>query len=250
MFLMQSVEHGTEGAGQIENKIVNLLLLLGQDPSTSSSSISNEKANPLRIRRIKEGFKESFTRILDDARAQQPNRGSMRHKLKQEKFEWILCFAMIVYFTESIEAFNSVLEELQSNIQLDEEKSLELTRFKLAVLQYSCIKLRTNLPKLREALWDAVERFPSDLLLNEKFLEVENKSITSLKIRRHHHRILANAESLLLWLFAINYEEQRLKTLKLSILLDDIGCLDKTTAASVSFLVTPIVSQFLPLILP
>ena len=211
-------------AFQIENKVINLLSKLSRETSSSSPTISMEKMHPLRLRRVKESFKETFTKILEE----RPTTVSEQQALKdaavpssssgpsvdERELKWVLCFAIFMYFANGIDSANEIIHELEVCIRLTESQVLKVTNLKLELLMYKFSMQHTNLSSLRKILWEAVERFPEDPKLNRTLLEIENKGIASLKVREHYHKVLENSCSVMPWIFAISYEEERLRTMQ------------------------------------
>ena len=212
---------------QIENKVINLLSKLSRETPSSPPTISMEKMHPLRLRRLKESFKETFTKILEERPTTVSEQQALKDaadaavaslssgpRIDERELEWVLCFAIFMYFASGIDSSNEIIHELEVCIRLTESQVLKVTNLKLELLIYKFSMEHTNLSNLRKILWEAVERFPEDPKLNRKLLEIENKGVASLKVRGHYHKVLENSCSVMPWIFAISYEEERLRTMQ------------------------------------
>ena len=210
--------------GELENKIINILILLSGDISLPINPDSlTVKVNPLRLRRVKESFKERFAILLDDYTKSSKMASSVKASpLDELNFEWILCFALFMYFAEGFTSTESILREFQGNVTLARSQALSLSKLVLEVKRFRCCRQQLRVAEVRNELWSAMWRFPEESLFNEGLMQLENTGLASLKMRRFHHLNVSKSKSLISWTFAIHYEEERLKKLETLVSVEDV----------------------------
>ena len=231
-FLMNLCCKDVSHKDDLENKIINVLCLLsGETSPPANAATSTVKVNPLRLRRMKESYKERFTTVMDDSMRRVKETSSNKStapNVDQNSFEWILCFALFMFFAESALSAESVLLEIEQNTRLTHKQALEVSKVRLDIQKCRNIKLGVKTPELRNELWSAVSRFAEEPSFHEALLMLENTGLASLKIRRYYHLNLEKCKSLFLWVFAIHYEEERLKKLETLIRVDNVDFPAKT----------------------
>ena len=223
-FLMNASCQDVDNRDELENKIIHVLILLSGESSLSVNvNAPTAKVNPLRLRRVKESYKERFTRVIDDCLVHQEKAlfdNSMYPN--EQNVEWVLCFALFMYFVEGLNSAENVLREFQENVALTYSQTLKVSKQMLDIKIFRHSKQHLRVADLCNELWSAVTKFPEEAMFLEALLKSEKTGLASLKIRRFHHMNIRRAKSLLSWMFAIHYEEERLKKLETLINVESI----------------------------
>lgn len=223
-FLMNASCQDVDHRDGLENKIIHALILLSGESSLSLNTYAaTAKVNPLRLRRVKESYKERFTRLIDEHLVHHEEALFDKSKYSSEQnVEWVLCFALFMYFVEGLNSAENVLREFQENIALTYSQTLKVSKLVLDIHTFRHSKQHLRVADLRNELWSAVKKFPEEPIFIEALLKSEKAGLASLKIRRFHHMNIRKAKSLLSWMFAIHYEEERLKKLETWINVESI----------------------------
>ena len=222
--------------GELENKIINTLILLSGEISLPINPDSlTVKVNQLRLRRVKESFKERFAILIDDYMKSNKIAQSVKSNHSDElNFEWILCFALFMYFAEGFTSAESVLREFQENVILTHSQALNVSKLTLDIKRFRCSRQQLRVAEVRNELWGAMWKFPDEPLFNERLLQLENTGLASLKMRRFNHTNVSKSKSLTSWLFAIHYEEKRLNKLETLVNVEDVDIIRTRLQVSLS----------------
>lgn len=216
-FLINSYCIEAESRNELESKIINVLVLLSGDSQDQSKTIPTTKIHPLRLRRVKETYKEIFTELLFPGAVHETeafNTHIKGHEFDESRLEWILCFALFISFVEGSQSADSVLKEVEENVRLTHLQALKIWKTRLDCYRFRTSKQCSRISHLRNEFWQAVSRFPEDSSFNEALLDLECTGLASLKMRRHHQKMLETSRSLISWMLASHYEEERLKRLE------------------------------------
>lgn len=215
-FLLRAFSTDAERRDELENRIVNVLLLLSGEARAQTNTMTTSKPNPLRIRRIKEACKEQFARLIDESASDLVSQSAAKRTkvFAEGEFNWLLCFALLIFFVDGFNSAENVLDEIEKNARLNHMQVLEVAKTKLDLHEFRSFEQPTKIPDLRNEVWRTVSRFPEETNFNETLLCLENTGLASLKIRRHHHKVLGRESSLRSWMHAIHYEENRLENLE------------------------------------
>ena len=215
-FLMNAFCQDAEHRDELENKIIHVLILFSGETSLPlTANVPTPKVNPLRLRRVKESLKERFTRLIDDCLDHgKEDLHDGANYFSEQNFEWVLCFTVFMYFAESLQSAEGVLRDLQENVSLNQSQTLKISKMMLDIARFRHSKQHLRMANLRNAMWSAVSKFPEEPLFNDALLQMEKTGLASLKMRRFHHCNVGSTRSLRSWVFAIHYEEDRLKRLE------------------------------------
>ncbi len=211
----------------LENKIVNLLLLLSKDIPTSSPVVSSEKINQLRLRKAKSAFREIYAMSLDKLLANQNAEDAKQKVTCDGLFELILCYIIFEFFISDMAFALDKIDQLKMDMNMTGFQTEKLANLRIFLCKHNFTVTKSRLSDLHEAVWDSVTRFPEEQMFYSQLMEMEGKSFfNSLKIRRFSHQALQNASSISPWLFAILYEEMKHEAMQKAFRINDLGVCD------------------------
>ena len=217
MFLIQAIQRNTPSPAALENKTINLLSMLSQEIPKTSSVISDNKLNPLRLRKVKSSFSELHSMLIDrisSNRTADTKTSEGPPTPDDNQLEWMLCYAIFDFITSGMVTANTILDQLESDLKLKHSQALIVAKLRINLCRHLLLVHRMKLCEYRQALWRNVHRFPDESVFNRLLIDVENKGFTSLKIRRFYQLAVQNAKSIHPLLFAITFELKRLKSLR------------------------------------
>ncbi|NXN81092.1 NRDE2 protein, partial [Bombycilla garrulus] len=138
------------------------------------------------------------------------------------------CYALFQYLTVGIDAAVLIYAQASEKLEVSGSQKCENTGENFGILKFpsaleAVTLLHTNLLRfhmkisvyplnpLREALTEALKRFPSNQSLWRSYIHIQRKSHSASKARRFFDSVTRSANSLEPWLFAIQAEQMRKK---------------------------------------
>ncbi len=227
-FLIHAIEQENSEKSNLENKLINLLSLLSKDIPSSTTNISDEKINPLRLRKAKSAFREIYSIVLDEISAKTASRGS-KDAFSDDKLELLLCYAIFECFTSGMSVGADFLDQWERDVVLSESQVEKITQLRITLSKHDFQMNHARLQNLKEALWNSVARFPEEPRFNRLLMELEGESFNSLKIRRFLQHGVDNAKSIYPWVFAIWYEQKRHDSMQKAYRIDNVDMSDLTS---------------------
>ncbi|NXQ06297.1 NRDE2 protein, partial [Vidua macroura] len=138
------------------------------------------------------------------------------------------CYALFQYLTVGIDAAVLIYMQASEKLEVSGSQKCENTGENFGILNFptaleAVTLLHTNLLRfhmkisvyplnpLREALTEALKRYPSNQSLWRSYIHIQRKSHSASKARRFFDSVTRSANSLEPWLFAIRAEQMRKK---------------------------------------
>ncbi|XP_025967807.2 nuclear exosome regulator NRDE2 isoform X1 [Dromaius novaehollandiae] len=154
------------------------------------------------------------------------------------------CYAVFQYLTVGIDAAVLIYAQVLEKLEVLDPKKCENTGENLGIQNFptaleAITLLRTNLLRfhmkisvyplnpLREALTEALKRYPSNQSLWRSYIQIQRKSHNASKARRFFDGITRSTNSLEPWLFAIQAEQMRKKLIE-NVQRADVGEIHST----------------------
>ncbi|NXK97869.1 NRDE2 protein, partial [Formicarius rufipectus] len=138
------------------------------------------------------------------------------------------CYALFQYLTVGIDAAVSIYKQASEKLEASGPQECEKTGENFGIQNFpsaleAVMLLHTNLLRfhmkisvyplnpLREALTEALKRYPSNQSLWRSYIHIQRKSHSASKARRFFDNVTRSTKSLEPWLFAIQAEQMRKK---------------------------------------
>ncbi|KFO95688.1 Protein NRDE2, partial [Calypte anna] len=154
------------------------------------------------------------------------------------------CYALFQYLTVGIDAAVLIYAQTSEKLEASGPQRCENTREKLGIQNFATALetvtlMHTNLLRfhmkisvyplnpLREALTEALNRYPSNQTLWRSYIHIQRKSHSASKARRFFDGVTRSTNSLEPWLYAIRAEQMR-KKLTESVQRADVGEIHST----------------------
>ncbi|NXU75275.1 NRDE2 protein, partial [Oreotrochilus melanogaster] len=154
------------------------------------------------------------------------------------------CYALFQYLTVGIDAAVAIYAQTSEKLEASVPQKCENTREKLGIQNFptaleTVTLMHTNLLRfhmkisvyplnpLREALMEALNRYPSNQTLWRSYIHIQRKSHSASKARRFFDGVTRSANSLEPWLYAIRAEQMR-KKLTETVQRADVGEIHST----------------------
>ncbi|NXO61927.1 NRDE2 protein, partial [Phainopepla nitens] len=194
------------------------------EPSRGPSEPSKCQLPPLSVLRAR----KSYERALQEGLNKAPVSGQDQVDGTDQLVSLVGCYALFQYLTVGIDAAVLIYTQASEKLEVSGSQKCENAGENFGVLKFpsaleAITLLHTNLLRfhmkisvyplnpLREALTEALRRFPSSQSLWRSYIHVQRKSHSASKARRFFDSVTRSTNALEPWLFAIQAEQMRKK---------------------------------------
>ncbi|NXT82377.1 NRDE2 protein, partial [Zapornia atra] len=170
--------------------------------------------------------RKTYDRALQDCLSKTPASDQDQVSDASQLVSLVGCYALFQYVTVGIDAAVLVCAQTSANLAAPAPQKWENTGGKLGVqsspaalaavtvLHTSLLRFHMKisvypLNPLREALTEALRRYPSNQALWRSYIHIQRKSHSASKARRFFDGVTRSTDSLEPWLFAIQAEQMR-----------------------------------------
>ncbi|XP_067153024.1 nuclear exosome regulator NRDE2 isoform X2 [Apteryx mantelli] len=216
--LLESLE------GAVMSRAVHILTKLAESGPYMPYSGQVLSVNILKARK-------TYDRALQDYLNKTPISNQDQVSDSNQLVNLVGCYAVFQYLTVGIDAAVLIYAQALEKLAVPDPKKCENTGENLGIQNFSTTLeaitlLHTNLLRfhmkisvyplnpLREALMEALKRYPSNQSLWRSYIQIQRRSHSASKARRFFDGVTRSTNSLEPWLFAIQAEQMRKKLIE------------------------------------
>jgi hypothetical protein len=213
----------TANVDEHSNRILPVIFVLVNKGCGSVEAI----LTPAQILRTHKALQEKSALMLTEF--QSWDFGTVDDERKEFLVDFMLCYALFLYWSMGIDAARSVLDSMLSAVKTQDERikpSYQDNFVKFAgsrhhqdVLEFYCKLLQFHsknnvypVKPVRDLLLSSLSTFPENVFFLHAYVMLELRSCTSYSIRRYFDSVLGRSKTPVPWLFAIFYEKQKQNT--------------------------------------